>query len=133
MNKTEEERQYEIELLYVQALDDVITKYRKTGNIGYSHNVGGWICRELKKRGYLTVTDKREKYLFERAKTEMKKRLALIARGNDSNSFNRLIYACTATRNCENCEECETCKMLVNYRDMLVLYDWLKDNKFYEK
>jgi hypothetical protein len=109
MNKTDAERQYEIEQLYEQALDRVITNYVAMGKIGFINpqRIGGWICRELRKRGHLAVTGEREQYLLGVAKKEI---------------------ACAENL---NCEECATCKILENYKDMLVLYDWLKEN--YEK
>ncbi|MDR2384181.1 MAG: hypothetical protein LBD80_00765, partial [Tannerella sp.] len=66
----------------------------------------------LRKRGHLAVHEKREQYLLGLAKKEAKKQIA----------------ACAENR---NCKECATCKILENYKDMLVLYDWLEEN--YEK
>jgi hypothetical protein len=121
------DEEYANELRFGQALDKVINNYKSKGDIGYSHMVGGWICRELKERGDLAVTDAEEKRLFDRAKQEVKKRLEVIARERVG-GLSGLVFGCTAKRDCPVCKDFETCKILVNYKDMLALYVWLKDN-----
>jgi hypothetical protein len=116
---------YEIEALYDEALDKLITNYLEGGDIGFSHMVGGWICRELKKRGHLSVMPEREKYLFGIAKTELKKRLRLSKLKGSLDGFVFRHVGCN--RDCEACRSADTCKSLVNYSETLVFYDWLRD------
>jgi hypothetical protein len=128
MRKYDEAIAAEIESIYDKALNDVIENYIAYGDIGYSHMVGGWICRELKKRGHLSVTQEREKYLFVDAKRGLRKRFEFTRINYSSGCIDgfALSYA-GCSRKCDVCDKSD-CKILANYRDMLVLYDWLNEN-----
>jgi hypothetical protein len=108
------------EAVFDEAIGKIIENYLAKSNIGYSHRVGGWICRELKKRGQLTVITGREAYLLKSARPYLeatwndKSRKAVLVRLVEGESV-------TCNRICRSCKI--KCKPLINYRDMLVLYD----------